>query len=119
MQTTKQKWDKWELLAINYLQKNWYKIIETNFKFSRFWEIDIISEKDSKTYFIEVKYRENLAFWIPEEAITKPKLKKIKKSIEFYAVKNHLNFENLQFDVITILKQEKSYKLKHYKNLEI
>lgn len=119
MTSTKQKWDKWEILAIKYLQKNWYKIIETNFKFSTFWEIDIISSKNFKTYFIEVKYRENLNYWEPEESITKTKLRKIKKSIEFYAVKNHLSFEKLQFDVITILKWEKSYKLKHYKNLEI
>lgn len=117
--TTKQKWDNWELIAIKYLKSKWYEILETNFKFWRFWEIDIIAKLDEKIIFIEVKYRENLKFWLPEESINLRKLSKIKGSIDFYLVKNNLSFENAQFDVITILKEEKSYKVKHYKNLEI
>lgn len=119
MQSTKTTGDNWEIIAIKYLQKNWYIIKDTNFKFWRFWEVDIICEKSEKTIFIEVKYRNNTSYWIPEEAITKPKLHKFRKTIEYYVVMNKLDFEFIRFDVITILKWEKSYKLKHYKNLEI
>lgn len=118
-QTTKQKGDEWELIAIKYLQKNNYHIKDTNFKFGRFWEVDIIAFKDWITIFLEVKYRHSIKFWTPEESITKFKLFRFRKTIEYYIVKNHLNFEKIRFDVITILKQEKSYKLTHYKNLEI
>lgn len=119
MSSTKEKWDKWELLAIEYLQRNGFTILDTNFKFWRFWEIDIIAKKQERTYFFEVKYRENEFFWEPEEAITQQKLKKFWKTIEYYVVKNGLDFENIQFDVITIKKQKKSYKLTHYKNQQI
>lgn len=119
MQTTKQKWDKWELIAIKYLKWKWFEIVDTNFKFSIFWEVDIIAKKWDFTYFFEVKYRENKKFWLPEEAITKPKMQKIKKTIEFYVLQKNLDFEKIFFEVITILKLEKSYKLTHYKNLEI
>ncbi len=119
MQTSKKIWDIWELIAIKYLQKNSYQIKDTNFKFGRFWEIDIVSEKDGITQFIEVKYRSSSKYGEPEEAIIKSKLRKLKKTIEYYVVKNNLDFEKISFDVITILKWEKSYKLKHYKNLEI
>lgn len=118
-ETTKQKWDLWELIAIKYLKSKNYKILDTNFKFWRFWEIDIIAKNKEKIIFIEVKYRENLFFWTPEEAVTKSKLKKLKGSIEFYLMKNNYDFENTEFNVIAILKQEKSYKITHYKNLEI
>lgn len=118
-QSTKQTWDNWELIAIRYLQKNNYKILDTNFKFGRFWEVDIIAFKEWITVFLEVKYRNNIKFWTPEESITKSKLYKFRKTIEYYVVKNHFSFEKIRFDVITILKQEKSYKLTHYKNLEI
>ena len=67
----------------------------------------------------EVKYRENTKFWTPEDSITKQKLKKFKKTIEFYVLQNKLDFEKIFFEVITILKQKNSYKLTHYKNLEI
>jgi uncharacterized protein (TIGR00252 family) len=119
MQTTKQKWDIWELVAIKYLQKNWYKIIDTNFKFSRFWEVDIICEKNYITCFVEVKYRNNLLFWEPEEAITKSKLHKFKKTIDYYVVTHRLSFEKIRFDVIAVLKVDNNYQVRHYKNLEI
>ena len=119
MLSTKNKWDAWELIAIKYLQKYNYIIKDTNFKFGRFWEVDIVAFLDWVTVFIEVKYRNNKHYWEVEESITKQKLFKFKKTIEYYTVKNHLSFEKIRFDVITILKWEKSYKLKHYKNLEI
>lgn len=119
MQTTKKKWDKGELIAIKYLQKNGYRIIDTNFKYGRFWEVDIVCEKDEITCFVEVKYRNSLYFWEPEEAITKTKLHKAKKTIDYYVVKNRLSFERIRFDVIAILKGENSYKVKHYKNVEM
>ena len=117
--STKQTWDKWEVIAIKYLQKNDYSIKDTNFKFGRFWEIDLIANIDNLTVFIEVKYRNNTNYWIPEEAITANKLRKCKKTVEYYVVKNKLDFEMIRFDVITILKWKSSYKVKHYKNIAI
>ncbi len=119
MKNTTKIWDIGEIIAIKYLQKHWYKILETNFKFSRFWEIDIITKHENKIIFIEVKYRNNLKYWLPEEAITKYKLSKCKKTAEFYLAKNQYDFENIRFDAITILKWDKSYKIVHYKNIEI
>ncbi len=119
MQSTKKTWDEGEIIAIKYLQKNWYDILDTNFKFRRFWEIDIISKINNIVVFLEVKFRNSLNYWIPEESITKKKLKRLKKTIEYYVIRNKLDFENIRFDIITILKEQKSYKLKHYKNLEI
>ncbi len=112
----KKSWDKAELLAIEYLKKNGYKLIETNFKFSIFWEIDLICSFQDLTIFIEVKYRSNDKFgeWI--ESIWKSKKLKLLKTIEYFCVWHHINFEKIRFDVISITKEEKSYKLVHYKN---
>ena len=119
MQSTKKVGDEWELVAIKYLQRNEYQILDTNFRFWRFGEIDIICEKEGRIHFVEVKFRTNLKFGNPEESVTKSKLRKSKKTIEFYVLKNWLDFGKIQFDVISILKGEESYKLKHYKNLGI
>lgn len=112
----KKSWDKGELLAIEYLKWKWYTIQEINFKFSTFWEIDIIAQLDDKTIFFEVKYRTNTTFWTWEESISKNKLFKIQKTLEYYCMTHHINFEKIQFDVISISKWETSYKLVHYKN---
>jgi len=116
---SKKTWDKWELLAIQYLQKNWYRILDTNFKFGRFGEIDLIAEKESLTVFIEVKYRTSTRFWTPEESITAHKLSKCRKTVEYYCKKHNIDFEMIRFDAITILKEVESHKLTHYRNIEI
>lgn len=112
----KKTWDKAELLAIEYLKKNEYHLIDTNFKFSTFWEIDLICKKDDIFIFVEVKYRSNDKFWEGIESIWKTKKLKLLKTIEYFCVRNNIDFEKIRFDVISITKEEKSFKLVHYKN---
>lgn len=119
MQTTKQKGDLWEVMAIKFLQKHGYKIIDSNYKFGRFWEIDVIAEKTGIYFFIEVKYRSNEKYWTAEESITKSKLFKLEKSIYSYCMKNKIDLENIKFNVITIRKGNSSYRIKHYKNIDL
>jgi putative endonuclease len=101
------------------LQNNNYQIIDSNYKFWRFWEIDVIAVKNGIYSFIEVKYRSSEKYWTAEESITKSKLFKLEKSIYSYCMKNKINLENIRFWVITIIKWSNSYKLKHYKNIEL
>lgn len=111
--------DIWEVKGIEYLQKHDYQIKTTNFKYGRFWEVDIIAEKSGRYYFVEVKYRNNTAYWLPEESITPYKLRKCRKTVEYYCLVNNIDMENIQFDVITLLKESESFKVTHYKNVEI
>ncbi len=117
--STKQVWDVWELIAIQYLQSHKYVIITTNYKFWRAGEIDVIAVKEGLTVFIEVKYRKTLSFWTPEESITQSKLRKFRKTIDFYCLKNLVDYEKIRFDVITIVKETSSHKLTHYRNIAI
>jgi putative endonuclease len=96
MKTTKKAGDQWEIR-----------------------EIDIIAKFRTKIVFFEVKYRSSSKYWTAEESLTKYKLSKCKKTIDYYCKKNFVDFEKIRFDAITILKQEKSYKITHYKNIEI
>jgi putative endonuclease len=64
----------------------------------------LIAKKDDIVVFIEVKYRNNISYGLPEESVTPNKLRKCKKTVEYYVVKNRLSFEKIRFDVITILK---------------
>lgn len=112
----KKSWDIWEIIAIEYLKKNWYQLLDTNFKFSIFWEIDLILKKDDLTIFVEVKYRKNDKFWTGEESISSSKLAKLEKTVYYYAFWHHIDIEKIRFDIISITRWEKSYTLIHYKN---
>jgi len=115
----KKTWDIWEIVAIEYLQKHGYHICDTNFKFGRFWEIDLIASKWGRYYFIEVKYRSHLWYWYPEEAIIPRKLHKCLRTMEYYCKKNSIFLNNIQFDVIAILKKSITHQVTHYKNIEL
>ncbi len=117
--STKKIWDIGEVIAIKYLQSKGYIIETTNFKFGRFWEVDIVAEKEGITVFIEVKYRISENYWLPEEAITKNKLRKFRKTIDYYCKKNNIDFWKIRFDVIAIIKKATAHRVTHYRNVEI
>ncbi len=68
---------KAERAASVYLEMRSYKIIERNWRRPR-CEIDIIAEKDSVIYFVEVKYRRSDDQGGGLEAITSTKLKQMR-----------------------------------------
>lgn len=65
-----------ENLAAEYLLKNEYKILVRNFRFKKN-EVDIIAEKDNLIIVVEVKARSTDFFILPQEAVTKSKIKAI------------------------------------------
>ena len=71
--TSKQKGDRAETLVADFLIKNGHNLVARNQK-TRFYEIDIVSTKDDKIYFTEVKYRKSASRGNPLEMITKEKL---------------------------------------------
>lgn len=111
----KKTWDLWEITALKYLKEKWYQILETNFKFSIVWEIDIITKYWDLFVFFEIKYRKNDKFWLWEESINYYKKQKIKKTINYYCLIHKINPENIRFDVISILWE----KINHFNNVEL
>lgn len=71
--TTREKGDRAETIVANYLKSQGHRIIERNKK-SKFYEIDIISTKNDKIYFTEVKYRKSQSRGTSLDMITKEKL---------------------------------------------
>ncbi|MDH6251605.1 putative endonuclease [Chryseobacterium sp. H1D6B] len=92
---------KAEDLAVEYLQKEGYKILIRNFRFQKA-EIDIIAEKDNLIIIIEVKARSTDAFILPQEAVNKKKIRLIVAAADHYL--EEFNKENeIRFDIISLL----------------
>ena len=106
---------KGEKLAQEYLVKNGYKIIDTNKRFSRFCEIDIIAQDKDTLVFCEVKTRKTNICGSPFEAITKNKYQNIKKGI-FYYLQENPNFKKFRIDAVSIILEPK-LEIKHLKNV--
>lgn len=91
---------KGEGVAVKYLKKKGYKIIEQNFK-TRIGEIDIIAEDRGTLAFIEVKTRESIEFGWPFEAVTKFKRRKI-ANVAMLFLKKLKEVPACRFDVVSI-----------------
>ena len=68
--------------AISFLTDLNFMIIETNFYAKKLGEIDIIAKKDDVYHFCEVKSAQT--FELAVQNLTKSKLSKIKRSVDYY-----------------------------------
>lgn len=107
---------KGELLAQEYLVKQGYEIIETNKRFSRFCEIDIIAKHKDTLVFIEVKTRSSEFCGSPFEAITKTKYENIKTGLFLYLQETKVKYKTFRIDAISVVLNPK-ITINHLKNI--
>ncbi len=105
-----------EDLACNYLKSQGCRIIARNFH-CRQGEIDIIARDGQYLCFIEVKYRKNTDFGLPQEAVNIFKQRKISKVSRFYLYSKNLSFDiPIRYDVIAVSVNEGITAFKWIKN---
>lgn len=90
-----------ENLAAEYLLKNEYKILVRNFRFKKN-EVDIIAEKDNLIIVVEVKARSTDFFILPQEAVTKGKIKSIVSAANHF-MEEFSKDKEVRFDIISVL----------------
>jgi len=93
--------DLGEKMAVEYLKKRGYRILETNFR-CREGEIDIIAQDKDYLVFVEVRTRRGSNFGTPEESITTTKKEKL-TSVAFAYLQTHRNSPHLwRFDMVAV-----------------
>ena len=107
---------KGELLAQEYLKKQGYEIVETNKRFSRFCEIDIIAKDRDTLVFVEVKTRSSDFCGSPLEAITKTKYANIKTGLFTYMQDSKIKYKKFRIDAVSVILNP-SLKINHLKNI--
>ena len=100
-----------EELAVEFLQKNGYEILETNWFFQKA-EVDIIAKKENTLAIIEVKTRSSLDFGLPQDFVKPKKIQLLVKAVNEYVVSNDLDVE-VRFDIIAVHKEGKSFVMEH------
>ncbi|MES2573390.1 MAG: YraN family protein [Bacteroidota bacterium] len=100
-----------EELAVEFLQKEGYEILETNWTFQKA-EIDIIAQKENTLAVVEVKTRSSLEFGLPQDFVKPKKIQLLVKAVNEYVVFKNLDV-NVRFDIIAIHKEGKSFVIEH------
>ena len=87
--------------AQKFLKKMGWKILETNYRYSRFAEIDIIAKKNEFYIFVEVKTRKSADFARGLEHVDRRKQDRIRITASIYLSENPTKLQP-RFDVIEI-----------------
>ena len=103
-----------ELIARDFLERNGYQILETNWHYGHA-EIDIIARKGDILAVIEVKTRTSDHYGKPETFVNKKKINHLKNAVNYYVKTNNLDVE-IRFDIISIIKNQYVEKVEHLEN---
>lgn len=92
-----------EEIAVWYLQKNGFKILQQNF-LCRSGEVDVIASQKSALHFIEVKSRTSHKFGSPFDAVNFHKRSRLARAAQYYLLQ-HAELKNYLkcFSMMSIL----------------
>ena len=102
---TRQVGREGEKIALKYLKKQGYRLLERNY-YANHGEIDLIVKKAGITVFCEVKARSHDGFGTPAEAVTPRKIALIQRTALQYIKDQGLEDALIRFDVIEVFLQE-------------
>ena len=100
-----------EKLAVQFLKKEGYQILETNWRFRKA-EIDIIAQKDEYILFVEVKTRSTTNFGSPELFVDRKKQQLIIIAANAYLQEKGIDKEG-RFDIVGVLLTKGKYEIRH------
>ncbi|WP_055447526.1 YraN family protein [Lacinutrix mariniflava] len=102
---------KGEQLAVDFLLKKGYEILERNYTFQKS-EVDIIAKIKDTLAVVEVKTRSTVEFGNPQDFVKPKQIQRLVKAIDEFVNVNSLDVE-VRFDVIAIVKDNKQFKIEH------
>ncbi len=105
-----------EEIAVKYLLRCHFEILETNWRYKRA-EIDIIARKDNMLIFVEVKTRQYTYYGEPSEFVTEKKETLVMDAAQRYMEAIDYNWE-VRFDIISVIltKSGDCKKLDHFED---
>ena len=103
--------EKGEDLAVEFLQKKGYKILDRNWRFKKA-EVDIIAQKNEVLIIVEVKTRTSNYFGNPQDFINQKKVQLLVEAANEYVISKDLDVE-VRFDIVAILKNKQEFDIEH------
>mgnify|MGYP002152492057 CR=1 FL=1 len=117
--TKKQKGDFGERIAKQYYLQNGHKVVEENYH-TLVGEIDLITYKNHKHYFIEAKFNINKMHGSAFERWRRFQSKRFIKAAKYFIAKKNIDIDLIQIDFIEFVQIKDTKVLLHrYKNLNL
>jgi putative endonuclease len=102
MDSTREKGNEGERIALQYLRDKGYVILETQWRWGRN-EVDIIARVEQCVCFVEVKTRRSAWAGAPWESVNRAKQRAIIRAANGYLA-HHVDFDaHARFDIVSIV----------------
>lgn len=105
-----------EELACKYLKTHGFEILARNWH-CKYGELDIVTQKDKKLIFFEVKYRKTTAYGKTHEFIDFKKKKKLLYTIQTYLLNLGYGSLSWRLDALCLTKTPGKLAIEHFENL--
>ncbi len=102
---------KGEQLAVDFLLKNGYDVVERNYRFDK-GEVDILARYEDTLAVVEVKTRSTADFGNPQDFVKPKQIQRLVKTVDEYINTNALEVD-VRFDIIAIVKKGKGFEIEH------
>ena len=100
-----------EQLAVDFLKREGYQILETNWVFAKA-EVDIIAIRGNVLSIVEVKTRSGIGFGLPQEFVNRKKIQLLVKAVNEFVISRKLDVD-VRFDIIGIHKVDSKFDITH------
>lgn len=90
-----------EDLAVGFLRKNGYRILQRNYR-CRSGEVDVIACEGDTLCFVEVKGRRSDDYGAPEHGVTRDKMRRMARAALSYLTSKGLPEADCRFDVVSV-----------------
>lgn len=101
-----------EEIAVNYLKKQGYQILDRNWRFGKNNEVDIVALDKGQLVFVEVKSRKKAWLVSPSAAVNRAKQKILIRAANAYIQRHDMDLD-ARFDIITLEFEKDTYTLEH------
>ena len=102
---------KGEELAISFLEKKGFVLLEKNWRLRKA-EVDIIARKEDLLIAVEVKTRSTVDFGNPQDFVNPKKIKLLVAAIDDYVCERELDVQ-VRFDIIAVVHKNSQFEIEH------
>lgn len=102
---------KGEEIAVRFLQRKGYEILERNYRYLKA-EVDIIAQKRHVICAVEVKTRSTANFGDPQDFVKQKQIQRLVLALDHYITDHNLEVE-ARFDIVGIIRNNEGMRIEH------
>jgi putative endonuclease len=117
MPNTKDIGDMAEDIAVEFLERHGWRILDRKWKYKQLGELDIVADDGEYCVFVEVRYRRTTSYGLPEETCSPAKIRRLRNTAKMWLLLHGISNAPCRFDLIGMDLMLGDVEIRHYRNV--